>query len=1048
MIWADLHIHSSYSRATSRDCQPGPLEYWARRKGLSLIGTGDCTHAGWRALLREQLEPEEEGLYRLRDEWRRPLPGAMGGARPRFLVSGEISCIYKQDGRVRKVHNLILLPGLDAADALAVRLETVGNLHSDGRPILGLSSRDLCEIVFDVCPDAVFIPAHIWTPHFSLFGAYSGFDTIEACYGDMTPHIHALETGLSSDPPMNWRLSALDGCTLVSNSDAHSPSRLAREATVFDTELSYPALARALNEPGLRQVASTLEFFPEEGKYHFDGHRACGVRLSPSEAALTGGICPVCGKRVTAGVLHRVEELADRAEGFVPENAAGFESLVPLEEVVAASMGLSAGGVRTKRQVQALLEALGDELFILREAPFEDIRHIAGVCAEEGIRRLRAGQVRVIPGFDGEYGRVSILSPEEIGILSGQTSLFGGMENPAVRPAAPSGIKRGKKRETPAKKAVKKAGEEHWGLNARQWEAVTAVERSVAVTAGPGTGKTRTLVYRIFHQVTVCGVRPESIVAVTFTTQAAEELRMRLRDLLGSDRVQRMHIGTFHAVSLGLLPDGEERALIDRTEAYAIVEELLHAHRLRAPVRDVLTDISRLKSTTEGSVTENSAMSAAAQIREEYDGMVHRLHAMDFDDILLEALRLGEAGALPLPPDTRLLVDEFQDVNELQYRLVRQWGRGGIFAIGDRNQAIYGFRGADGRCFERLRADFPDTKEIRLDENYRSTPEILAPAQALIGEEALRAHRAPGPAAALLCAQDAAAEALFVAKEIVRMVGGVDMLGARTGEGLRGFSDIAVLYRTHRQAALFEEALLREGVPCLVRGRDGFLAEAPVRKAVAFFRLVLRQDDSVSLRALLRLSGMSPMRAAEAAEGGLRAGQDMKAVEAISDTIERYAPLAEEMPVRELIGQWAQENGLAQEESIRRLLGAAALHPTLRSLLDTLTLGTEGDIARTPSRAYSPDAVTLMTLHASKGLEFPAVFVCGVQKGLLPAHPDEAEEERRLLYVGMTRAKEELFLLYSGEPSPFLEDIPAPLLEAGGAAAGRRALTGRQLSLF
>ena len=232
MIRADLHIHSSYSRATSRDCQPGPLEYWARRKGLSLIGTGDCTHAGWRALLREQLEPAEEGLYRLRDEWRRPLPGAMGGARPRFLVSGEISCIYKQDGRVRKVHNLILLPGLDAADALAVRLETVGNLHSDGRPILGLSSRDLCEIVFDVCPDAVFIPAHIWTPHFSLFGAYSGFDTIEACYGDMTPHIHALETGLSSDPPMNWRLSALDGCTLVSNSDAHSPSRARRPCSI------------------------------------------------------------------------------------------------------------------------------------------------------------------------------------------------------------------------------------------------------------------------------------------------------------------------------------------------------------------------------------------------------------------------------------------------------------------------------------------------------------------------------------------------------------------------------------------------------------------------------------------------------------------------------------------------------------------------------------------------------------------------------------------------------------------------------------------------
>ncbi len=312
----------------------------------------------------------------------------------------------------------------------------------------------------------------------------------------------------------------------------------------------------------------------------------------------------------------------------------------------------------------------------------------------------------------------------------------------------------------------------------------------------------------------------------------------------------------------------------------------------------------------------------------------------------------------------------------------------------------------------------------------------------------------------LLCAQDAAGEALFVAKEIVRMVGGVDMLGAhalgthtrgaRTGESApaRGFSDIAVLYRTHRQAALLEEALLKEGVPCLVRGRDGFLAEAPVRRAVAFFRLVLNPDDRVSLRALLRLSGMSPAGAAGAAGEGLSGGQEAGEVKEISGQVGRYASLAQGTPPCTLVGQWAQECSLAGEESIRRLMGVAALHTDLRSFLDALTLGTEGDVARSPARTYSPDAVTLMTLHASKGLEFPAVFVCGAQKGLLPMRLAEEEEERRLLYVGMTRAKEELILLYSGEPSPFLEDIPASLFEAGSAAAGRRTLTGKQLSLF
>lgn len=346
MLIADLHIHSRYSRATSRDCVPEQLEWWARRKGIQVIGTGDFTHPAWREELKEKLVPAEEGLYRLKEAYRLEADGAFSQDCPRFMVSGEISSIYKKNGRVRKIHNVILLPSLEAAEQLAHRLEAVGNIHSDGRPILGLDSRDLLEITLDVCPQAEFIPAHIWTPHFSLFGAFSGFDTIEECFEDLTGHIHALETGLSSDPPMNWRLSALDRYTLVSHSDAHSPAKLGREADLFDTTLSYPDMMQALRDKASGKLAGTIEFFPEEGKYHLDGHRNCQLCLHPEEAEHYGGKCPVCGKKLTIGVLHRAQQLADRPEGFRPESAAAFESLVPLPEVIAASAGTSATSVR------------------------------------------------------------------------------------------------------------------------------------------------------------------------------------------------------------------------------------------------------------------------------------------------------------------------------------------------------------------------------------------------------------------------------------------------------------------------------------------------------------------------------------------------------------------------------------------------------------------------------------------------------------------------------------------------------------------------------
>ena len=398
MYYGDLHVHSRYSRATSRECDLPHLDFWAGRKGIALVGTGDFTHPAWRQELKEQLVPAEEGLYRLREGLR--LEGAWEPAR--FLVTGEISTIYRQGGRTRKVHSLILLPSLEAAESLSRRLEQVGNLAADGRPILGMSAHDLLELTLETCPQGVFVPAHIWTPHFSLLGAFSGFDSVEECFGDLTPYVHAVETGLSSDPPMNRRVSQLDGMQLVSHSDAHSPQKLGREADILEGTPSYPGVRAAL-ETG-KGLWGTVEFYPEEGKYHLDGHRACGVCLTPEETKAFHGVCPVCGKRLTVGVAHRVEDLSGPGPASGVERP--FVRLVPLPTLLSAALGRGEQTKTVGAAWERLVSALGPELPLLREAPLEKVASLAGEETARLLARLRQGELRWSPGWDGVFGRL------------------------------------------------------------------------------------------------------------------------------------------------------------------------------------------------------------------------------------------------------------------------------------------------------------------------------------------------------------------------------------------------------------------------------------------------------------------------------------------------------------------------------------------------------------------------------------------------------------------------------------------------------------------
>lgn len=423
MPWiADLHIHSRFSLATSRDLSFRSLHRSALRKGIRLVGTGDCVHPEWRREIREQLVPDDAGFLRLRPAFARDaeagLPPSCRGE-VRFVLQTEISSIYRRDGRVRKIHNLVFLPSIEAADRLADRLSAIGNLASDGRPILKLDARDLLGITLETDPAAFLVPAHIWTPWFSLLGSRSGFESLDECFGDLAHEVFAVETGLSSDPPMNRRVSALDRLTLVSNSDAHSAEKLGREANLFDTEVSYGSMLQALRTG--RGFAGTIEFFPEEGKYHFDGHRRCGVRLDPEKGRLQDDRCPVCGGMLTVGVLSRVLALADRPPGSLSADAPGFDRLVSLAGAASEVLGVGPASRKVGAFTDRMLADLGPELYILREAPPEDVERAAGPLMAEALRRIRAGDVRLEPGYDGVFGSVRILVGSGVG--SGACSL-------------------------------------------------------------------------------------------------------------------------------------------------------------------------------------------------------------------------------------------------------------------------------------------------------------------------------------------------------------------------------------------------------------------------------------------------------------------------------------------------------------------------------------------------------------------------------------------------------------------------------------------------
>ena len=444
---ADLHIHSKYSRAVSKNMVPEELDRWADDKGILVMGTGDFTHPGWFRELKQKLEPAEPGLFRLKKEFKlKTIKGTF--ADTRFLLSVEISSIYSKNGKCRRVHNIVYVPDFETAEKINKQLSLIGNLASDGRPILGLDCEELAKIVFNISSEAVIVPAHIWTPWFSVFGSMSGFDSLEECYGEYAKNIFAIETGLSSDPPMNWRVKALDKIALISNSDSHSLSRIGREANVFDTDLSYKgimdAIKSSISNKGTSDVPNisaeggsasggknlnprtsdvqklknprrsaflyTLEFFPEEGKYHYDGHRDCGIVFAPSETKKHKGLCPKCGKKLIIGVVNRVSQLADakRPEGYADSKRVPYKNLVTLDSIIGEALDVGRAAKSVMKEYEKLIKKFNSEFNILMETPIKEISLASNSKIAEGIDRMRKGKLVIKPGYDGEFGVVKI----------------------------------------------------------------------------------------------------------------------------------------------------------------------------------------------------------------------------------------------------------------------------------------------------------------------------------------------------------------------------------------------------------------------------------------------------------------------------------------------------------------------------------------------------------------------------------------------------------------------------------------------------------------
>jgi DNA helicase II / ATP-dependent DNA helicase PcrA len=1074
---ADLHIHSHYSRATSKALTPEQLEFRGRLKGITIIGTGDFTHPGWLSELHEKTEPDGYGLLKLKKEYiiNSPFPGN----ETRFLLTAEISNIYKRGGKVRKVHNVILVPDFNEAKKINRRLINLGgNLTSDGRPILGLDSRDLLEIVMECSEKNYFIPAHIWTPWFSMLGSKSGFDSLKECFDDLSPYIHTIETGLSTDPPMNWLCSFLDKVTMVSNSDAHSPERLGRNANIFNTSLDYYSITDALRTGNPEHFLGTIDMFPQEGKYHYDGHRKCNICWDPYETLKNNFICPVCKKPVTIGVMNRIINLSDREDISERPNRLPFHSIIPLKEILSEIAGLGVNSKRIEKEYMSTLEKLGTELDILMEIPPEKIESQTSPALAEAIKRMRNREVIIKEGYDGEYGEIKVFNPGELSLFEATPSLF-----IVEKPSPPvkrdfinfdlKGIQKllheNKYQENLAAEesdiyhTMSTKKETLYNLNPEQLKAVMDANGPTLVIAGPGTGKTKTLTSRIAWLQENLNINPSEILAITFTNKAAGELRKRLKVILNKKiNSEDITVATFHAFGLTILKEFHKE--FRRSKNFTLADENLKTDIIKSisqvsasETKNLISQISEKKRSiwiAETHKNNDNKNISGTCIFNQYENKLQKLNAFDLDDLIIKPLILFSENKNILNRFQQrfryIFVDEYQDINDTQYRLLRLLApdtHSNIYVVGDANQSIYGFRGANSNYIKQFTNDYPEAKIFQLDQSYRCSRTILnASSDILELKSDMLKGIDQGVNISISEQPTDAAEAEFIARQIVDLIGGVSFFSidssvttGNTNNTINTLSDLAILCRTRSQFNIIGQALQNHNLPYQEVGTTPFFRQEPFQTLISLLN-IFSNENSESANKILKLKNK------QISEQNLKYFQQQIKKKKLSDSLEN------------LKTKFFKPEEFDEHKWIRFTEIADEMNNT-RDFLEFLILGTGTD-----THNHSLEAISLMTLHASKGLEFECVFIAGCENGLLPYNlykkEVDREEERRLLYVGMTRAKKMLFLTHARNRtlrgrkfklpvSPFLHLIKLELLNKIENTSNKKPLKkDSQLSLF
>jgi len=1075
---ADLHIHSPYSRATSKSSNLGGLAAWSAIKGIDVIGTGDFTHPGWFRQLRESLQPAEPGFFRLKET---SIPRIFESVPVekaqscRFILTAEISSIYKKHGSVRKIHNILFVPDFDAASRINSRLASIGNIESDGRPILGLDAHDLLEIVLELAPEGFLVPAHIWTPWFSLFGSKSGFDSIDECFGDLSRHLFALETGLSSDPEMNRLVSSLDRFALISNSDCHSPGKLGREANIFTCGFNFFSMRDALKNQAVGGFQGTIEFFPEEGKYHHDGHRKCGINLNPQDTRKLRNICPVCARPLTIGVMHRVMELADRETPYFPPNAPRFYSLIPLAEVLGEIFSKGPSSKTVSTEYEKLIKTFDSEFNLLLNAPIDEISTRYSSVLGEAVKRIRKGNVIKRAGFDGEFGVIKVFNEGELKELVGQSVLF--KTEKAIKkiesPVKPSLLEFMPSRREPTPRTSIKS------LNTEQFAAVTSNAKHIVVTAGPGTGKTYTLVARIEWLMKEIGAKEGDITAITFTNRAAEEMRNRL-DRVPELNAAKLFIGTFHAFCLQLLrEDIQDLTVIDNANRERIL--------LRLFPKFTSQDLVKTREKLE---THYLLLATGAKYQPE-EGMntyveaylmeLDRRDGIDLNGLIPRVVyRLNTEESFFQKTSARikyLFIDEFQDLNRSQYELVRMLARtGSVFAIGDPDQAIYGFRGSSPEFFHMFINEFA-AETLTLEKNYRSAIKILEAAAAVItyNHDPETKHRAKlvpehteNGSIEVYKAPSPQAEAEFVVRRIEDLMGGISHFSIDSGRGQenqqkvpRSFGDFGVFYRLTQQSEYLREALERRGIPFQVVNVRPFFMHQEIRPVYYWVRAAAANPETIEVVVYIELLRSFP----GVGESSLAHLEEVLPFGGFTDFFSMVEKVSIPKAVRERVhdmrhnlvvfNKKVSEEGLAGpiEEVMEYLRVNAKTVDAKRFLELAGSFGSDlpgfaSYLQRNETATVydeQAEAVALMTVHGAKGLEFPVVFITGMEEGIFPCEipgmeTAEINEERRLFYVGITRTRDCLVLSsavtrpiygrYQSRPvSRFVNEIPASLSE-------------------